>query len=426
MTNECEFLIVGGGVSGLSFAHFCRTSDYLLVEADEELGGYCKTIQQDGFVWDYSGHFFHFKHPTIEAWLVSAMDSEVETIQRVANVHYRGHLIDYPFQKNIHQLPKEDFLDCLYELYFREERYPKDSAPSDFLSLLRQNFGDGITERFLRPYNEKLYACSLDQLDAQAMGRFFPWANMDEIIRNFKWANNGGYNATFTYPRGGAIQYVHALAKELDPPRISLGERVLSIDLERQEARTTHRRIRFQRLVSSMPFDRLLQTCAMDAPPEYLRYNRVLVFNLGFDRKGATGTHWTYYPDPELRFYRVGYYDNIFQSDRMSLYVEVGLPSTGEVDIDAEFQRVMRDLRTAGVLTTQQLVSWHHVVMSPAYVHISARSQEFVAQNRAVLESKNVYSIGRYGAWTYCSIEDNILEAHALAHRLYPSSPATF
>lgn len=26
-----------------------------------------------------------------------------------------------------------------------------------------------------------------------------------------------------------------------------------------------------------------------------------------------------------------------------------------------------------------------------------------------------VYSIGRYGSWTYCSIEDNIKEAQALA-----------
>jgi hypothetical protein len=28
-----------------------------------------------------------------------------------------------------------------------------------------------------------------------------------------------------------------------------------------------------------------------------------------------------------------------------------------------------------------------------------------------------VYSIGRYGGWTYCSIEDNIVEARALAKR---------
>jgi hypothetical protein len=29
-----------------------------------------------------------------------------------------------------------------------------------------------------------------------------------------------------------------------------------------------------------------------------------------------------------------------------------------------------------------------------------------------------VYSIGRYGGWTYCSIEDNIVEARALVAKL--------
>ena len=52
-------------MSGLATAAFLRDSDYLLLERDSEIGGYCKTVKQDGFVWDYSGHFFHFKHKDI-------------------------------------------------------------------------------------------------------------------------------------------------------------------------------------------------------------------------------------------------------------------------------------------------------------------------------------------------------------------------
>ena len=36
----------------------------------------------------------------------------------------------------------------------------------------------------------------------------------------------------------------------------------------------------------------------------------------------------------------------------------------------------------------------------------------------AELAARDVHSIGRYGSWTYCSIEDNIVEARALAARL--------
>jgi len=40
-----------------------------------------------------------------------------------------------------------------------------------------------------------------------------------------------------------------------------------------------------------------------------------------------------------------------------------------------------------------------------------------VERTRALLAS-SVYSIGRYGGWTYCSIEDNIVEARQLVAQL--------
>ena len=41
-----------------------------------------------------------------------------------------------------------------------------------------------------------------------------------------------------------------------------------------------------------------------------LSYNKVLVFNLGFDRKSKyTKEHWFYVPDKAVNFYRIGFYD---------------------------------------------------------------------------------------------------------------------
>ena len=53
-------LIIGAGVSGISYATFTN-NDYCIVEASDGIGGYCKTIKRGEFVWDYSGHFFHFR-----------------------------------------------------------------------------------------------------------------------------------------------------------------------------------------------------------------------------------------------------------------------------------------------------------------------------------------------------------------------------
>lgn len=426
-TTRVATLIVGAGVTGLATAAALEERgdpDYLVLEADSEIGGYCKTIKKEGFVWDYSGHFFHFKHPEIEAWLRARMPRQriLDVVKR-SFIAYKGAQIDFPFQKNIHQLPKEELIDCLYDLYFarapREllgEHAPAAAAgeAESFEGMLYARFGRSIAEKFLIPYNEKLYACDLGALDKDAMGRFFPHADLTDIIRNMKVADNASYNARFTYPEGGAIEYVKAIASAVRPGGVALSEAVRSIDLDARVATTTKRQLRFERLVSSAPFPRLLAAARVPHDPTAYSWNKVLVFNLGFDRKGQERVHWIYFPEREVVFYRVGFYDNIFDGDRLSLYVEIGFARDAVVDVEAMRRRVLADLERTGVTKGHRLVAEHHVIMDPAYVHITQRSMAEHARLAADLRARSVYPVGRYGGWTYCSIEDNIVEARAL------------
>lgn len=410
-------LIIGAGISGLACAAALGDHDYLVVEADAEIGGYCKTIRKDGFVWDYSGHFFHFKHPEIEAWLRERMQGQrVRVVEKKSFIAYRGQLVDFPFQKNIHQLPKDEFIDCLHDLYFaRAPGVAGAGGPeTNFREMLFARFGQSIAEKFLIPYNEKLYATDLSALDRDAMGRFFPHADLTDVIRNMKQADNRSYNSTFTYPEGGAFEYVKAIASAVRPDRISVNEPVVAIDPVKRVARTARREIRYERVVSSAPWNRLLALTGVEHDPGVYSWNKVLVFNLGFDRKGPRDVHWIYYPDRATSFYRVGFYDNIFDADRLSLYIELGFSKDASVDVAATRARVLSDLKREGVIGDHQLVAEHSVVMDPAYVHITQRS---IAEHRrlaADLARQGVHSIGRYGGWTYCSIEDNIVEARAL------------
>jgi protoporphyrinogen oxidase len=415
-------LIVGAGITGLATAAALGDDDYLVLEGDEQIGGYCKTIRRSGFTWDYSGHFFHFKHPEIEAWLRERMvGQKVRTVEKRSFVEYKGRHIDFPFQKNIHQLPQDEFIDCLHDLYFARAGAalagadaPPKPPETNFKEMLYGRFGKSIAEKFLIPYNEKLYACDLSTLDRDAMGRFFPHADLSDIVRNMKAPDNRSYNSTFTYPEGGAFEYVKALATAVRPDSILTGEPLVAVDLDIKVAATPKRSIRFERLVSSAPLDRLLAIVRVAHDPSIFTWNKVLVFNLGFDRKGPKDVHWIYYPDRNTIFYRVGFYDNIFDTDRLSLYVEIGFPRDAIIDVAAARTRVLADLERVGVTSGHTLVGEHSVVMDPAYVHIT---RESIAEQRrvaALLAERGVHSIGRYGGWTYCSIEDNIVEARAL------------
>jgi protoporphyrinogen oxidase len=423
--DRVQHLAIGAGVTGLAYANAVLARDLsasvLVLEKDGEPGGYCKTIHQDGFVWDYSGHFFHFKRPEIEEWLVARMadDEDIRVVEKQTFIHFKDHRIDFPFQKNIHQLPREDFVDCLHDLYFKDEldAADLDVTEGSFKEMVYRRFGRGIAERFLVPYNEKLYATDLNTLDKDAMGRFFPDADIGDVIRNMRRPDNASYNQTFTYPRGGAIQYIHALLKDLPEESVCLDEALLKIDLDRKIATTSEREIAYEHLVSSAPLPALLHMCGEPVDEEVWDWNQVLVFNLGFDRKGPDDVHWMYFPEAHLRFYRVGFYDNIMGDDRMSLYVEVGEPKHADFDVEAELARVMADLKKVGLVDEHELVSWHSVTLDPAYVHISRASNAARDEARDRLAERGVHTAGRYGGWTYCSIEDNIVEARALADR---------
>ena len=102
----------------------------------------------------------------------------------------------------------------------------------------------------------------------------------------------------------------------------------------------------------------------------------------------------------------------------MSLYVEIGMSPEESVNVEREYERVLSDLRKSGILKAQQVVSWHSVLLDPAYVHIHGEGQKDALKWRKHLAERGVHSAGRYGAWKYCSIEDNILEARELASRL--------
>ncbi len=418
-------VIVGAGVSGLATAAALSEAgddDYVVLEADVEIGGYCKTIKRDGFVWDYSGHFFHFKHPEIEAWLRARMPGQrVLEIEKRSFIAYAGRQIDFPFQKNIHQLPQEELIDCLHDLYFARAPglAPPDAESSGtFKEMLYARFGRSIAEKFLVPYNEKLYACDLSLLDRDAMGRFFPHADLTDVIRNMRRPDNTSYNSTFTYPEGGAIEYVKALASGVRAGGIRPSSPVTAIDRARRVATTPAGDVAFERLVSSAPFDRLLALAGVPHDPGVFTWNKVLVFNLGFDRKGQPDVHWLYFPSRQTSFYRVGFYDNIFHTDRLSVYVELGYAREADVDAEAMLPVVLRDLAREGVTSDHQLVARHSVVMDPAYVHITRESNAAFAKLSRDLQAGGIHSIGRYGGWKYCSIEDNIVEARALVDGL--------
>jgi protoporphyrinogen oxidase len=414
-------LIVGAGISGLAATGFlAKKFDCILVEREPEIGGYCRTIKKDGFTWDYSGHFFHFRHDWIANYVHSQMDtSRLLTVDRKSRIFFRNNYVDYPFQSNIHQLPLSDFVNCLADMYDASRESRQDF--SSFREMVYRRYGRSLSELFLIPYNEKLYSVPADQLDADSMGRFFPHIDLSTLFGQIKQSLEHGltgkktYNAQFCYHQDGAAAYVDALASYIPKGVIKTSAACEEIDTKRKHAKVSGEILPFDRLVISAPLPSILRMTGRPAPSELLTANKVLVFNLGFDLPSRRPDHWVYYPDKEWVFFRIGHYDNILGEKRMSLYVEIAMPQQAPIDVEGTLPIVLSHLERAGVIQGHKLVSSSAIVLDPAYVHVTTKGQKFSEEACVRLNAQSIFPIGRYGRWKYCSIEDNIVEGYELA-----------
>lgn len=424
MDRKVKYLIIGAGISGLTFANYAD-GDYLIIEKEDEVGGYCRTIKKKDYVWDYAGHFFHFSTEEFKKkFLDSVSPDDIKYKDKNTKIIYKDALVDYPFQTNIHQLDKQEFIDCLYDLFHREEKEDYDS----FLDMLYGKFGKSIVEKFLRPYNEKLYAVDLTTLDKDAMGRFFPYADIPAIIDNMK-ANKDStsYNNSFLYPKDGAGSFIQILYDSLDSSKVLLSHKVVKIDDESKKAELDDgSKITYEYLINTSPLNHFLDYFdgeEFKSLQEALSYNKVLVFNLGFNKKSKyTEEHWMYIPDKNVNFYRIGFYDNILDADKLSMYIEIGYGKNDvitEEDVEKQLNLTLENLHKLGIIDDETELEEHStIIMDPAYVHINTETEKRIQEFKEREAGNNIYTIGRYGAWTYCSMEDCMIAAKNLAEKL--------
>ena len=419
---KTKYLIIGAGISGLTFANYCE-GDYLIIEKESEVGGYCRTIKKGDFIWDYAGHFFHFNTEEFKNKFLDKMPKEdIIYNNKCTKIIHKDKFIDFPFQTNIHELDKEEFIDCLYDLFNKEEKEKYDN----FLDMLYGKFGKSIVEKFLKPYNEKLYAVDLKELDVDAMGRFFPYADKEQIINNMKKHEVNSYNSSFLYPKNGAGSFIEVLYNGLKKEKVLLNVSVEKIDKEKKKAKLSNGlEVEYEYLINTTPLNKFLHLIGgQEKLINEMSYNKVLVFNLGFNKKSklCTKEHWLYVADKNCNFYRCGFYNNILGTDKLSMYIEIGYTKNKKITqevIDNQLELTLKNLQKLGIIDEDiQLIEHVALIMDPAYVHINTKTNKKIDELKSDFAKEGIYTIGRYGAWIYISMEDSMLKAKELAEKI--------
>ena len=202
-------VIIGGGLTGLVALEQLERAGRSVnaFERESEPGGACRSLSEDGFTFDYTGHLLHVARDETKAYFEElGLWSQLAVHGRKAAVVIGGRATPYPVQINTHGLSPEVRRDCLIG-FVRAWAQEATAEPADFRAWVLERFGQGLADHFFFPYNSKLYRADPEELSLDWVGRYVPKPKLEEVVDGALGLHDEdvGYNAVFRYPVSGGI-----------------------------------------------------------------------------------------------------------------------------------------------------------------------------------------------------------------------------
>jgi len=432
--------VIGGGLAGLTSGYLLnRTSnDFRILEKGSECGGLIRSVEREGFTFDCGGsHVIFSKDNETLKFIQGLLGSNRRTILRNTKIMYKNRLIKYPFENGLAGLSNEENFECVYEFVMsalsREEN-ASTSAPENLADWFYHHFGRGIAEKYLLPYNEKIWKFPLDRIGTKWAERI-PNPPMADIIKSSIGIETEGYThqLNFSYPNKGGIQ---SLARALEEPivdKIVTNYEVSKIEKEDDIwiVSDGRKQFEFDRIVSTIPLPETTEILD-DLPPEIharigeLRYNSLITVAIGVDKMNENNLSWLYIPDKEILANRVSFPSNysscVVPEGKSSLLAEITftdgdlISRMNDKDIVA---RTQEDLERLKLLNTDDIIM--SIVSRYKYAYV-IEDLNWGFNLREILRYFNSLGIdllGRFGRWDYSNMDDVVRQVKGYVDRRY-------
>ena len=287
-----DTLVVGAGPTGLGAAWRLSAlgdRDWCLCEASAAFGGLAGSIvDADGFTWDFGGHVQHSHYGYFDELMDDLLGREGWISHRRESwIWIADRFVPYPFQLNLHRLPAVVFDECLDGLRAAAAGVAgTGDAPRNFAQWIDATFGRGIARHFMRPYNLKVWACPLEDMDWRWTGDRVAVVDRTRAFKGEAEADarddtSWGPNREFRFPlRGGTGAVWTTLGERLQrrhPESILMTRTLTGVDSGRRLAYFDNGlTIEFGRLLTTMPLGRVRRPERSERTPGPCRHRPAL------------------------------------------------------------------------------------------------------------------------------------------------------
>ena len=420
-----RIVIIGAGPTGLAAGYRLRElghTNFVMLEAREKVGGLASSeTSPNGFVYDIGGHVLFSHYEYFDTLFDKLLGDEYQLLLRESWVWMCDRFLPYPFQNNIKYLPREVVLECLMGL-IEAQREPLDLARfRNFEELIYGVFGKGIAIYFMMPYNFKVWAHPPAMMNKEWIGERVSVVDIARVLGNVVLDRDDagwGPNSTFKYPRHGGTGGLFARMQPYVQDNLRLESPVAGVDIEAKEVLLRDgSRERYDMLLSTMPLDLLVQSMSSgEVPPVVreqaarLRHSGSHIVGVGLEQPAPSKKCWMYFPEGSSPFYRVTYLSNYSPevvpdaSRNYSLLAEISHSEFKPDDRDTVIERTVQGMVNTQLLKDADradIVDTFLIERDYTYPTPSLERDPALAVLHPWLESRDIYSRGRFGAWRY-------------------------
>ncbi len=418
---KTEVMILGAGPSGLSTAYFLQNQDVIVIEKEDRAGGLMKTDFYENSYFDKTGHLLHLRTEELRSLIENELRVPLKNIKRDSKIFSHNVFTEYPFQINLFGLPRDVVSRCL-KGFIKVRMNKSKKRYKSFKDFIYGEFGDGIAEEFLIPYNSKIWTINPEYMSAGFCEKYIPIPEIDDVIDGALGIarTDVGYNSSFFYPlREGIESIIKGFLRKIQA-NIIYKTHPIKINLKKRLVYLSNNTVyNYRYLVSTIPLNEFISLIE-DAPEDVhragkkLRNTMVCYFNIITKRVVDSLPHWVYLPERDIPFYRIGSYSAFERSttkeEYNTFYLEFSYRRETGCDSGNLERRIPHLLKRLGFISDESdIINIRPFFINCAYVIFDKNYQKSTTEIFDYLSKSKVFSIGRYGRWEYSAMQDAIL-----------------
>jgi protoporphyrinogen oxidase len=432
--------IMGGGLSGISLAYFLQKNDRVdnidILEKENEPGGLCRSFNVNGSFYDIGPHIIFSKDNDMLEMMINLLGDNQSKIKRSNKIYYKNKFIKYPFENDLFALPEDEREYCLNTFLHNPH---KNQKAENLLQFFLKSFGEGITNIYLKPYNEKIWKFDLSLMDTQIADRL-PQPSREDVIKSAKGISTDGYlhQLYFYYPQNGGINsLVKAFVDQFnDKVNLRVNNCVTALQmLDNKWKIETNKGFEgvYDLVVSTMPVQSLTQVYQSKVPRKIrnsvdsLKYNSIIITIINVKKDHIGGNLAIMIPDKDVIFHRVSKLNFLgscygTKNNSTNLMVEITYAKGSPVDKMNQPEvegKIIEGLENTGFIDNREAINFMDTKkFEYAYVIYDLEYKKNISMIRNYFENQGIMLCGRFGEFEYLNMDAVVRHARDLSEKI--------